>query len=93
MRAAERAALMGERIRTLRTQKGLSQAALARALGASNNAINYLESGRFLPHVERLVVMAELFDVSLDYLCGVTDDPRPARRRRPRPDDDTEDAA
>jgi ribosome-binding protein aMBF1 (putative translation factor) len=68
--------ILGERIRSLRERQGISQRALARALDTSANAINYLESGMHTPHIERLIALADLFDVSLDYLVGMTDDPR-----------------
>jgi transcriptional regulator with XRE-family HTH domain len=61
----------------------MGQAALARRLGASTNAINMLEQDRISdPHWLRLVAMAEILGVSLDYLAGRTDDPTPPRRRR-----------
>jgi transcriptional regulator with XRE-family HTH domain len=78
--------LLGQRIRGLRDQEGMSQVALARALGASINAINMIEMGSVrAPHIDRLIAIADLFDVSIDYLVGRTDDPRPpAKRPRPR---------
>jgi transcriptional regulator with XRE-family HTH domain len=73
---------VGERIRHLREQQGLSQAALARTLGASTMAINLLENGTtHAPHIERLIAIADLLGVSLDYLAGRTDDPSPPRKR------------
>jgi transcriptional regulator with XRE-family HTH domain len=72
---------LGERIRALREHRGMSQSALARELNASINAINMLEMGRITdPHVMRLVAIADLFNVSLDYVVGRTDDPRPRPR-------------
>ena len=80
--------ILGERIRQLREKQGMSQAALARALGASNMAINLLENGSTrAPHIDRLIAIADLFSVSIDYLVGRTDDPALAAsgpRRRPR---------
>lgn len=77
--------IVGERIRHLREQQGMSQAALARTLGASNMAINLLENGATrAPHIDRLIAIAALFNVSMDYLVGLTDDPAPAKKR-PRP--------
>ena len=74
---------LGERIRALREQRGMSQSALARELNASINAINMLEMGRITdPHVMRLVAIADLFNVSLDYLVGRAADPTPATQRR-----------
>jgi transcriptional regulator with XRE-family HTH domain len=76
---------LGQRIRRLRETQGMSQAALARRLDASTNAINLLEQDRIRnPHWQRLVAIAELFEVSLDYLARRTENPTPATRR-PRP--------
>jgi len=65
----------------------MSQVALARALKASTMAINFLEKGvTHAPHIDRLIAIADLFNVSIDYLTGRTDDPRPPTKRpRPRP--------
>jgi transcriptional regulator with XRE-family HTH domain len=77
--------MIGQRIRELRAQQDMSQAALARALGASANAINYIELGSTrAPHIDRLIAIADLFNVSLDYLVGRSDDPTPPKRPRPR---------
>jgi transcriptional regulator with XRE-family HTH domain len=63
----------------------LSQAALAQQLGASIMAISFLENGvTHAPHIDRLIAIADLFNVSIDYLTGRTDDPRPPKRPRPR---------
>src|SRR5262249_8357794 len=76
---------LGQRIRRLREGQGLSQAALARRLEASTNAINLLEQDRISnPHWQRLVALADIVGVSLDYLAGRTDDPTPPQKR-PRP--------
>jgi transcriptional regulator with XRE-family HTH domain len=86
--------IIGQRIRTLREQQGMSQAALARALGASANAVNYIELGSTkAPHIDRLIAIADLFNVSLDYLVGRSDDPRPPRRKKPAQGDDAKEEA
>lgn len=58
----------GELLRTVRTQRGLSQAALARRAGTTQTAISRLESGGRSPTVETLrgllLVMGE--DLELD---------------------------
>jgi transcriptional regulator with XRE-family HTH domain len=79
-------ATLGQRIRRVREAQGLSQVTLARRLNASTNAINMLEQDRIRdPHWQRLVAMAEILAVSLDFLAGRTDDPTPPQRLRPRP--------
>ena len=58
----------GQRIRRLREAHGLSRSA-GRRLNASTNAINLLEQDRISdPHWLRLVAIAEILKVSLDYL-------------------------
>jgi transcriptional regulator with XRE-family HTH domain len=62
----------------------MSQARLARRIEASTNAVNLLEQDRISnPHWLRLVAIATLFECSLDYLAGRTEDPRPPKRPRP----------
>jgi transcriptional regulator with XRE-family HTH domain len=69
---------LGQRIRRLREARGLTQVALARRLNASTNAINLLEQDRIRnPHWQRLVTIADIVGVSLDYLAGRTDNPTP----------------
>src|SRR3989442_14718552 len=86
---------LGDRIRQARETHGLSQADMSRDLQASVNAINMLEVGRIAdPHLSRMIKIAELCGVSLDYLAGLTDDPTPPRRRRrAKPAAATDDAA
>lgn len=54
----------------LRTDQGLSQAALAKALGMSTGLIGMYESGKRMPSVEAQEILADYFNVSLDYLMG-----------------------
>ena len=75
--------LLGQRIRELRERQGMSQVALARKLDASINAINMLEVGSTrAPHIDRLIALAVLFNVSIDYLVGLTDDPGSAKKQQ-----------
>lgn len=60
--------MLGPRIATLRRSCGLSQAQLADRLGISASAIGMYEQGRREPAVETIVALAELFQVSTDYL-------------------------
>ena len=59
---------IGKRIRTERKRNGLTQAKLAERLGISLNTIGRIEVGIRMPSIELFVELAELFEVSLDYL-------------------------
>lgn len=59
----------GERLRTLRTEAGLSQKDLGRAIGVSARVVGYYETDdRFPKNQQILVDIAKTFQVSLDYL-------------------------
>ncbi len=66
---------MGERIRTLRKEKGLSQGDLAQALSTSKQAIYKYEAGVVvnIPR-EKLIILAELLGVAPAYLLGFAEE-------------------
>ena len=66
--------IFGERVYLLRKQAGLSQKQLGVVLGLSNKAICTMEGGSRGTPIERLVMLAEYFHVSTDYLLGRSDD-------------------
>jgi transcriptional regulator with XRE-family HTH domain len=62
---------LGEKVRTLREQRGLSLRQLASILEVkSHSHIAAIESGKSKPSVELLVKMMRLFDVSCDQLLN-----------------------
>ena len=66
-------ALFPSRLRTLRAEKGISQAAFATALGVSKSTIGLYETGDTLPDAKTLYDMAKYFSVTSDYLLGLSD--------------------
>ncbi len=62
-----------ERLRALRTARGLKQNRLAELLGIPPRSYNRWERGTYVPHVEMLVKLADILQVSLDELIGRTD--------------------
>lgn len=75
-----------ERLKKLRTDKGLSQRALAQAIGYKQSAVAAWETGRTEPPVIMLIQLADFFRVTVDYLLGRTDEPQPAPITLPIPD-------
>ena len=58
----------GEKLIRLRRREGLSQEALAEALGVSRQAVSRWEQGTALPDAAKLLPCARLFSVSTDWL-------------------------
>lgn len=71
-------AVIGERIKSLRKEKGLLQRELAKNLGMTQQTISLYESGHREPDWKTLNKIAEYFNVSVDFLLGNTDEPRSA---------------
>lgn len=61
--------LMNEKIKQLRKAKGLTQMDLAIAVGTTPTTIGFWEAGRFDPSAFNLIILADVFNVSLDELC------------------------
>lgn len=65
--------MISTRIKELRTERGLSQQALARHIGVSQKAVDYWERGVNEPKASYIVLLADFFTVSADYLLGRVD--------------------
>lgn len=59
---------LGEKIYELRTQHNLSQGDIANELNVSRQSISKWENGNSTPDLEKIVKLAEIFNVSLDEL-------------------------
>ena len=57
-----------EKLQTLRKEKGLSQEKLAELLSVSRQAVSKWESGQTYPEIEKLIVLSDLFEITLDDL-------------------------
>ncbi|BES63671.1 hypothetical protein SANA_01100 [Gottschalkiaceae bacterium SANA] len=61
-----------ERLKALRLEKGLMQEELAKTIKTTNATISKYENGRIEPNLETLQLLAEYFDISVDYLLDKT---------------------
>ena len=68
------------RIKELREGRRLSQEGLAMKLNTSQSTISDFETGERTPDLEHLRAFAKFFDVSLDYLVGLSDIKRPIQQ-------------
>lgn len=67
--------IFGSRILEQRKKMCLSQGELGAKIGLTHKAISTIESGKRGTSFEKLVELAYVFQVSTDYLLGITDDP------------------
>lgn len=60
---------LSEKIKQVRQSKGWTQAELALKLNIQQKQVSFYESATFNPSADVLIKLAEVFDVSLDYLA------------------------
>lgn len=65
---------IGERIKYLREAKGLTQKDVANKLGLESAAVSKYELNLREPNIETLKKLSEIFEVSTDFLLGLTPD-------------------
>lgn len=65
---------IGQRIKQLRIENNLSQETLAHLLHVERSTITGYETKDRIPDITILIRMAEIFNVSLDYLVGRYDE-------------------
>ena len=66
-------AKIGERIKALREEKGLTLAELAKELDTVKSSLSYIENGKKPVKDDLIVKICNYFDISADYLLGRTD--------------------
>lgn len=65
--------LFGKRFYELRKEHNYTQHKLAKLLNISRSTISKYETGDLFPEIHTLIKIAKLFNVSLDYLIGLSD--------------------
>ena len=68
--------MLGARIKELRKEFGLSQVELATRMEVTKQTISNWENENIQPSIDMLVDLANLFNVTTDYLLGLDDVPR-----------------
>ena len=69
--------VIGERLYELRKDADLTQDDLAAILNINKHSISSYERDKSEPPDAIKIAMAKYFDVSVDYLLGITDNPMP----------------
>ena len=62
--------MLGEKIYTLRKNRGISQEEFAEILNTSRQAVSKWERNESKPDIDKLMLIAKLFNVSIDYLLS-----------------------
>lgn len=62
------------RLRNLREDRDLTQAELGKILHKSQQGYNHIETGRAELKIEDLARLCEFYNVSADYIIGLTDE-------------------
>lgn len=63
---------MVKNLRKLRMSNGVSQEKLAEFLGITQQSINRYERHKIEPDIETMILMADYFNTTVDYLIGHT---------------------
>ena len=75
MSIERRKKLFNERLKEIRQSKKLTQKEVANSIKLGERNYQSFEYGKCKPSFDTLISLAILFDVSIDYLVGRTDDP------------------
>lgn len=78
-------AKMAERVLALLSESGLNKTDFAKRMGLEYNAFKRGEDNKSFA-VHSVIRLADSFDVSMDYLCGLTDEPAPVKGPKSEPD-------
>lgn len=65
------------RLKTLRLQRRLSQKEVASVLNISQQQYSRIEKEDVKINADKLIKLAKLFNTSIDYILGLTDNPKP----------------
>jgi transcriptional regulator with XRE-family HTH domain len=68
--------ISADRLKTLRKAKGVYQKDVAEMLGVLERQYRIYEAGNVDPPTSKTIMLADYFDVSVDYLVGRSDDPK-----------------
>jgi len=61
---------IGEKIKELRMEKGLSQMQLAKCIGVSQKAVDYWERNVNEPKASYIIALVHTFDITFDEFFG-----------------------
>ena len=69
-----------QRLRDIREDMDKSQAEIANVLGILQTQYSRYERGAQKMGIDKYIILARYYDISLDYLCGLIDTPKKLNR-------------
>lgn len=66
--------MIGKKIKALRQEHKITQAELARILNVTRSAVALWETNKTLPDIKNIIELANVFNISTDYLLGIEDE-------------------
>lgn len=69
--------IYGNRLKELREERQLKQSAIADVLSIKQNTYSQYENGQRQLPIEILIALAKIYEVSTDYILGLTDNDEP----------------
>ena len=67
------------RIKNIREDRDLTQAQVGKLIHKSQQGYNHIENGRAELKIDDLITLCRFYDLSADYLIGLSDEPKPLK--------------
>lgn len=74
--------LFGQRMKEIRLKADVNQTDFGTIIGTGKSHVSEIEKGTSCTTVEGLAALCEHYNVSADYLLGLTDEPKPYKRKK-----------
>ena len=68
----ERRKLFGERVKMIRTLRGLTRSEFAKQLGVSTALVSAYEVGKREPSIKNLIALTQVLNIGADWLLGLS---------------------
>jgi transcriptional regulator with XRE-family HTH domain len=75
---------LNQRFREIRYKRKIKQEEAAKIMDVNRSFISHIEQNKSEISIEKLILAADFFDVSIDWFCGRTDDPNSHKERKNR---------
>lgn len=69
------------KLRELREDRDYTQSQIGEVLGKSQQGYNHIEAGRAELKIDDLVKLCQFYDLSADYIIGLTNEPKSYKKR------------